>query len=487
VKSAAEGRCGGGGAPRVKRAVGMYEVFERSGTPSRATHYCAGCGHGIVHKLIMEAVVELGLQDRVVMINPIGCAVFGYYYWDVGNIGAAHGRAPAVATAVARGRPGTVVIAYQGDGDLAAIGFNNAFQAASRGERMATFFVNNATYGMTGGQMAPTSLPGQKTATTPRGRSPANDGHPVHVCEIFNVLPAPVYIERCSVADTARIMRARRAIRRALELQRDGRGYALVEILAPCPTNVGGDPAAAARFVAGPLEAEFPLGLFRDRGDEASPAPPPPPRAELDAYFGEASPPAAVAREVAPAAELRLKFGGAGGQGVLSLGLCVAEAGRLAGRCATWYPSYGPEQRGGAAACSVVLAAGGSVGSPVVERPQVLVCLNEPAVRRYAATLAAGGTLLCEAAVSRAALPPLPAGARLLLVPAAEIAGRAGTPQAANTAMFAALICSGATGLPRETAAAALAAVFARKPALLSRNREVFQAGIEWCGKHLAT
>ncbi len=143
---------------KEKKTEGMYEVFCRSGKQTRATHYCAGCGHGIIHKLITEAMVDLGIQDRTVIVNPIGCAVFGYYYWDCGNVGAAHGRAPAVGTAINRVRRDAVVVSYQGDGDLGAIGFNNTFQAASRGEHMAAFFVNNAIYGMTGGQMAPTAL-----------------------------------------------------------------------------------------------------------------------------------------------------------------------------------------------------------------------------------------------------------------------------------------------------------------------------------------
>jgi 2-oxoisovalerate ferredoxin oxidoreductase beta subunit len=190
------------------KTVGMYEVFSRSGRETRATHYCAGCGHGIIHKLITEAMVELGLQDRTIIVNPIGCAVFGYYYWDCGNVGAAHGRAPANGTAINRVRRDAVVVSYQGDGDLGAIGFNNTFQAASRGEHMAVFFVNNAIYGMTGGQMAPTTLEGMKTATSPFGRDPLTAGYPLHVCEVLNQLKAPVYIERVSVADTKQIGRA---------------------------------------------------------------------------------------------------------------------------------------------------------------------------------------------------------------------------------------------------------------------------------------
>ena len=171
---------------------GMYREFPRCGKPhARTTHYCPGCGHGIVNKLVAEACAELGLQDRTIFVDPVGCGVFTYYYWDAAHISAAHGRASAAATGVARARPGAVTIAYQGDGDLGAIGFNNAFQAASRGERFGCIFINNSLYGMTGGQMAPTTLEGETTTTTPYGRDPALTGHPLHVCEVFNQLQAP--------------------------------------------------------------------------------------------------------------------------------------------------------------------------------------------------------------------------------------------------------------------------------------------------------
>ncbi|MBR0056438.1 MAG: ketoisovalerate oxidoreductase, partial [Kiritimatiellae bacterium] len=216
---------------------GMYKAFPRSGKNVSFTHYCPGCGHGIINKLIAEACAELGLQDRTIFVDPVGCGVFTYYYWDAAHISAAHGRASAAATGACRARPDAVTIAYQGDGDLGAIGFNNAFQAASRGERFGCIFVNNSLYGMTGGQMAPTTLDGETTTTTPFGRDPALTGHPLHVCEVFAQLKAPVYIARVSVADTRRIMQAKKAIRKVFEIQRDRKGYALLEILAPCPTN----------------------------------------------------------------------------------------------------------------------------------------------------------------------------------------------------------------------------------------------------------
>ena len=243
---------------------GMYKTFPRSGKDVSFTHYCPGCGHGIINKLIAEACAELDLQDDAIFVDPVGCGVFTYYYWDAAHISAAHGRASAVATGACRARPDAVTIAYQGDGDLGAIGFNNAFQAASRGEKFGCIFVNNSLYGMTGGQMAPTTLDGEKTTTTPFGRDPALTGRPLHVCEVFNQLQAPVYIARVSVADTRRIMQAKAAIRKVFEIQKARKGYALLEILAPCPTNLRMDALKAAEFCMNEMEKEFPLGVFRD-------------------------------------------------------------------------------------------------------------------------------------------------------------------------------------------------------------------------------
>ena len=181
------------------------------------THYCPGCGHGVAHKLIAEAIEELGLQDRTIFVSPVGCSVFAYYYFDTGNVQVAHGRAPAAATAVKRCCPDKIVISYQGDGDLAAIGTAEIIHAANRGEKITVFFVNNAIYGMTGGQMAPTTLVGQKSTTSPWGRRPGNEGFPLHMAEMLATLEAPVYIERVALCDNKNIMKARRAVRKALE------------------------------------------------------------------------------------------------------------------------------------------------------------------------------------------------------------------------------------------------------------------------------
>jgi 2-oxoisovalerate ferredoxin oxidoreductase beta subunit len=254
----------------------FYETYERKADLKQQTHYCPGCGHGVVHKLIAEAVEELGLQDRTIFVTPVGCSVFAYYYFDVGNIQVAHGRAPAAATGIKRALPHSIVIAYQGDGDLAAIGTAEIVHAANRGEKISVFFVNNGVYGMTGGQMAPTSLVGQKTTTTPFGRRPANEGYPLHITELLSTLEAPAYTERVALSDNKNIMKARRAIRKALENQRDGVGFSFVEILSPCPTILGLDPVDAQKWVAEKMIPAFPVDVFLDRKEEvlANNAPP---------------------------------------------------------------------------------------------------------------------------------------------------------------------------------------------------------------------
>ena len=464
---------------------GMYCEFPRCGKEhARTTHYCPGCGHGIINKLIAEACAELGLQDRTIFVDPVGCGVFTYYYWDAAHISAAHGRASAAATGASRARPDAVTIAYQGDGDLGAIGFNNAFQAASRGERFGCIFVNNSLYGMTGGQMAPTTLEGEKTSTSPVGRDPEITGHPLHVCEVFDRLRSPVYIARVSVADTKRIMEAKRAIRRVFEIQRDRKGYALLEILAPCPTNFRMDPIKAAKFCMEEMEREFPLGVVRDveKGIGATPeasiqdspflaVKPVPSCASCAELFadGESVPPA---RDDASFAERRFKFAGYGGQGILSLGLCVAEAARLEGRHTLWFPSYGPEQRGGSASCSVVVS-GTPIGSPTVEHPDVLVCMNQPSYERFAGDVMPGGTVIVDASVPVEAEPP--SGVKLVRWPALAMAEEFGVPKAANTMMLACLIKYALTGISAANLETALLASFKKKPELGEKNRELLR------------
>ena len=450
---------------------GMYGTFPRSGKNVSFTHYCPGCGHGIINKLIAEACEELGLQDRTIFVDPVGCGVFTYYYWDAAHISAAHGRASAVATGACRARPDAVTVAYQGDGDLGAIGFNNAFQAASRGEKFGCIFVNNSLYGMTGGQMAPTTLDGETTTTTPFGRDPALTGHPLHVCEVFAQLKAPVYIARVSVADTRRIMQAKQAIRKVFELQRDGKGYALLEILAPCPTNFKMNAIDAAAFCINEMEKEFPLGVFRDEAKESLAVRPVPRAASCHDLFLEkdAVPPA----ENDPSfAERRFKFAGYGGQGILSLGLCIAEAARLERRHTLWFPSYGPEQRGGSANCSVVVS-GSPIGSPTVEHPDVLVCMNRPAYERFVGDVRQGGTVIVDETVPVEVQPP--EGVRLIRWPAIRMAEEFGVPKAANTMMLAALKKFDCTGLSGESLEQALVTSFKKKPALGEKNRELLR------------
>lgn len=465
----------------IKRATGFYERFDRK-DGSRTTTFCAGCGHGIVHKLVGEALFELGLQDRAVFVSPVGCAAFCYYYFDCGNVAAPHGRASAVATGLSRVLPDQVIVAYQGDGDLGAIGFNNAFQAANRGEKFACFFVNNSIYAMTGGQMAPTTLPGQRTTTTPFGRDVARTGYPLKVCEVFSQLEAPVYVERVSVADTKRIMQAKKAVRKALEIQRDGRGFAFVEFLSPCPTNWRMDPLKSADFVTQQMEKVFPLGCYRDRSGETLAAAVDIPRKSIAELLGDDQGGLEPQRDDS-FRERRLKFSGFGGQGVLSLGLVVAEAAGKAGRYVSWFPSYGPEQRGGAASCAVVMG-GREIGSPAVDEPDLLVAMNRPSLEKFLPTVTEGGTVLYDASIPVEVA--VPAGVRMLAFPASRIATENGVPKAANTALLGALNALGLLDLPEEDVLAALDASFSERPALIEKNRKVYGAAKAWAGENFA-
>ena len=243
---------------------GMYQKFPRSGKDTRVTHYCAGCGHGIVNKLVAECCAEMGLQDRTVFVDPVGCGVFTYYYWDAAHISAAHGRASAAATGVCRARPDAVTIAYQGDGDLGAIGFNNAFQAASRGEKFGCIFINNSLYGMTGGQMAPTTLIGQRSTTSVDGRTREQAGMPLKMCELLATLDGPAYIERVALDSPAHIRAAKKAVRKAIEVQLAGKGFSFVELLSTCPTNWGLTPPDAMKRLREEVTAYYPLGVYRE-------------------------------------------------------------------------------------------------------------------------------------------------------------------------------------------------------------------------------
>jgi 2-oxoglutarate/2-oxoacid ferredoxin oxidoreductase subunit beta len=227
------------------------------------SHYCAGCGHGIAHRLIAEIVDELGIRERVIGVAPVGCAVIAYDYWDFDCSEAAHGRALAVATAIKRVRPDNIVFTYQGDGDLAAIGTNETIHAANRGENLTVIFINNAIYGMTGGQMAPTTLVGQKTATTPLGREPKFQGYPLKISEMLAILPAVKYVERVSLHSPQEVIKAKEAVRAAFKNQIDNIGFSLVEILSPCPTYWDMPPKKALDWIKEVMTKEFPIGRIK--------------------------------------------------------------------------------------------------------------------------------------------------------------------------------------------------------------------------------
>ncbi|RKY31508.1 MAG: 2-oxoglutarate oxidoreductase [Candidatus Omnitrophota bacterium] len=230
------------------------------------THYCPGCGHGIVHRLIAEVVDELEIREKVVAIAPVGCAVIAYDYWDFDCAEAAHGRAMAVATGIKRVRPETVVFTYQGDGDLAAIGTSETIHAANRGENITGIFVNNAVYGMTGGQMAPTTLIGQKTATTPHGREinlPGMHGYPLKISEMLAQLAAVRYVERVALFSPPEVNKAKKAIRLAFQNQIDNLGFSLIEVLSPCPTYWGMPPKKALDWTREVMAKEFTLGRIK--------------------------------------------------------------------------------------------------------------------------------------------------------------------------------------------------------------------------------
>jgi 2-oxoglutarate/2-oxoacid ferredoxin oxidoreductase subunit beta len=243
----------------------MKTVFTR--TPSIkdcATHYCPGCGHGLAHRLIAETIDELGIHNRTIGIAPVGCAVLAYNYLDVDMIEVAHGRAPAVATGMKRCHPDKIIFSYQGDGDLASIGAAEILHAAHRAERITVIFINNAVYGMTGGQMAPTTLEKQVTQTTPLGRNHITDGYPMQVSEILAVLPGTIYIERCSVYNPAEIRKTKKAIKHAFELQiSDAGGLSLVEVLSPCPTYWRMTPVKAMQWIENEMTKVFPLGRLK--------------------------------------------------------------------------------------------------------------------------------------------------------------------------------------------------------------------------------
>jgi 2-oxoisovalerate ferredoxin oxidoreductase beta subunit len=469
----------------------FYERFERhdhaAGLKAQSTHYCPGCGHGLAHKYLARAIEELGVQDRTIAISPVGCSVFLYYYLDVGNTQAAHGRAPAVALGHKLANPDSVVVSYQGDGDLASIGLTEIIHAAQLGVPITVIFVNNAVYGMTGGQLAPTTLMGQKTTTSPLGRD-RTMGQPLRMAELIAQLDGPVYVERVALFDAKQRVRAAKAIKKALALQVENKGFSLVEVLSECPTHLHMTPTEAERWVKESMLPVFPLGVKKD-------VPPTDwgtwpkadfdPDALLEAVGARASP---VPRFCSGfprgpfGGDIGLKLAGAGGDGAQTAAMLIARAAINEGFDATHIPSYGPESRGGTSYADVRLAQD-EVFSPDVPTPHVLVAFNAPSLGKFGSAVTPGGVVVYDSSVVREP-PALDASVRAIGVPCSEIAADLGERKVKNAAALGALQC--ATGLfPDETFLAAIRQALQGKSKLVAVNEEAFRRGMraaEGCG-----
>ncbi len=461
----------------------FYKEFERhahgEGLKGHATHYCPGCGHGLIHKYISEAIEELGIQDRTIAVSPVGCAVFLYYYLDVGNTQAAHGRAPAVAIGHKMANPDAIVLFYQGDGDLASIGLAEIMQACQMGVPMTCIFVNNAIYGMTGGQMAPTTLPGQKTATTPTGR-PRMTGQPLRMSEIVAQIDGPVYVERCALFDVKQRNRAKKAIKKALKLQADNKGLAFVEILSECPTHLKLTPIEAEAWVKEKMLPYFPLGVKKDE--------------DVDPWF-TLGPPCFEAAEVArviggtntvperftdgfpahlDALDISMKFAGAGGDGAQTIAMLTTKAAINEGWDSTHIPSYGPESRGGTSYADVHIARE-EVLSPACPRPHALVAFNPPSLEKFGPTVRPGGVVIYDNSVIPNP-PILDESITVVGVPCSEIARELGKLMVKNVVALGAL--QAATQVfPAESFLAVLKKALKDKCTIFELNEVAFARG----------
>jgi len=461
----------------------FYSRFERhahgEGLKGQSTHYCAGCGHGLVHKYLAEAIDELDIRDRTIAISPVGCAVFMYYYLDVGNTQAAHGRAPAVALGHKVANPDSIVVSYQGDGDLAAIGLAEIFQAAQMGIPMTFIFVNNAIYGMTGGQMAPTTLMEQRTTTSPTGRSRLA-GEPMKMAETIGQLDGPVYVERVALFDNKQRVRAQKAITKALRMQVEGRGLAFVEILSECPTHLKVTPSEAEQWVKENMVPVFPLGVKKDVEPEpwfrlGKPSFEPDEVANVIGGVGRTSQrygegfPSHIAEE-----DIAIKFAGAGGDGAQTIAMLTTRTAINEGWDSTHIPSYGPESRGGTSYADVHIATG-EVLSPASPKPHVLVAFNPQSLSKFGPTVQPGGIALFDSSVVPKP-PELDGSVRVHGIPFTEIAMDLGKPMVKNVVALGAM--QAATALfPAESFNTTMEEALKRDCTLLELNKDAFARG----------
>jgi 2-oxoisovalerate ferredoxin oxidoreductase beta subunit len=468
---------------RVKaKPQSFYDEYLRNPNPDKkSTHYCPGCGHGNVHKFIAEALDDFGVADRTIFVSPVGCSVFAYYYFDTGNIQAAHGRAPAVATGVKRTHKDSIVISYQGDGDLAAIGTAELIHSANRGENITIIFINNSIYGMTGGQMAPTTLVGQRTTTTPRGRDPHNEGYPIKVAELIAQLEAPVYVERVALFNHKERMKARKAVRKALKAQIERKGFTLVEILSACPSGWKMDPVDANKWQEEIAMKQFPLGVYKDKLDEAEEYAVYSPTYEKDDVvkaLGLDKVPGEVSAEIKPKLDItepEIKIAGFGGQGVLSLGVALAQSAMLQNYKVSWIPSYGPEMRGGTANCMVQMKHK-DIGSPVVSRPDVLIAFNRPSLEKFQHDVKPGGLIIHDSSLID--IKPERDDVTVLPLPATKLADELGNTRVANMVTVGAFL--ELTGLLDKQAVVQAMPVFISRERLIPLNEKAVEKGMEF-------
>jgi len=469
----------------MSKASVIYDKFERhshgQGLKGHATHYCPGCGHGLAHKYLAEAIDNLGIQDRTVAVSPVGCSVFLYYYFDVGNTQAAHGRAPAVALGHKFANPESVVISYQGDGDLASIGLAETVATAQLGAPITVIFINNAIYGMTGGQMAPTTLMGQTSSTSPAGRDQYN-GQPMKMAELIAGLDGPVYVERVALFDAKQRIKAKKAIQKALKLQMEGRGYSFIEVLAECPTHLKMTPEETEKWVKECMEPVYPLGVKKDLTVE------PWFKRNAPMFKGEKILSLTGATTVHPERfckgfpkeldlqDVSLKLAGSGGDGAQTAAMLIARAAISEGFDATHIPSYGPESRGGTSYADVHVAET-EVLNPGSPDPQILLAFNTPSLTKFGPTVRKGGYVIYDSSVVTEA-PVLDPSIKVFGVPFTGIATDLGKAVVKNIVALGAL--QAATNIfPRETFLSAIRVALKDKCALIPLNEEAFAWGIK--------
>ncbi len=463
----------------------FFKNFDRhahgKGLKGASTHYCPGCGHGLVHKYLADAICELGIEDRAIAISPVGCAVFLYYYLDVGNTQAAHGRAPAVAIGHKLANPNSVVISYQGDGDLASIGLAEIMHAAQLGIPLTILFINNGIYGMTGGQMAPTTLMGVKSSTTPNGRG-RMEGMPLKVAEIMAMLDGPVYVERTALCSPKDRTSTKKAVTKALKIQMEGRGFAFVEVLSECPVHWGMTPLESEAWVRDHVIPAYPLGVLKDVADEPWFAPPKPsfdPGKTIDALDARAEQPPKFAESFPDHLDLNdvaLKLAGAGGDGAQTAALVIANAAINEGFDATHIPSYGPESRGGTSYADVHVARQ-EVMSPAAPEPHIFLAFNAPSLQKFGPDVAEGGVVIYDSSVIKET-PEFRPGVEVHPVPCSEIAVAMGHRIVKNVVALGALQAASQV-LPEESLLTALRLGLAHKTALIPVNEEAFAQGVK--------